>query len=55
MTQQEAYERLQERNPGGPGFDDYEANGCEEDGECPNLADCAESGRKSCRGCWRER
>jgi hypothetical protein len=54
MMQQEAYERLQERNPGGPGYDDYEANGFEEE-ECPNLTDCAESGRKSCRGCRRER
>ena len=45
------YEFEQDKLPGGPGYDDYEANGFEEDGECPNLTDCAESGRKSCRGC----
>lgn len=48
---QREYERLQDRNPGGPAFEDYERDGFEDDGECPNLSDCAEQGRKSCRGC----
>ena len=34
-------------------YEDYERDGFEDD-ECPFLTDCAEQGRKSCRGCWRE-
>jgi len=44
------YEFQKSQLPGGPGFEDYERNGFEED-ECPNLTSCADQGRKSCRGC----
>jgi hypothetical protein len=48
------YEFEQDKLPGGPGFDDFKRDGFEEDGECPNVGDCADQGRKNCSGCWRE-
>lgn len=41
--QEREWERLQDKLPGGPGFEEQE-----EEEECPNLTTCE---RKSCRGC----